>query len=114
MPNYSPVYSTQFIVYTSSTPNTLYDVPEGFTAVIRDIDAYIQGEIADLLVAIANGPGAPYCGIWYTTFLGIQGHDQWRGRVVVPGGGSIALDPFAEGLELSVYVGGYLLRNVAT
>jgi hypothetical protein len=108
---YSPVYSSQFIVYTADTPNELFDVPEGYTAIVReilgtqDIGGYAYN------VEIADGAGAPYCVIYQSSTLGIFESDRAERRVVVPGGGSIKLNISAIGDSPSFYVGGYLLTN---
>lgn len=113
MASYSPVYSAQFIVYTSETPNETFDVPTGFTAIVReilgtqDIGGYAYN------VAIADGPGAEYCVIYLSSTLGVFQGDRAERRVVVPGGGSIKLNISSIGDAPSFYVGGYLLRNVA-
>lgn len=111
MPSYSPVFSAAFIQYTSAEPNGAFDVPAGFTAVIRQISAAqdIGGWILTVYIAdVAGGPGLKIAEIGQT---GSVNYVAQEGRWVVPGGGAIAMDLSSLGSDVHVYVGGYLLRN---
>lgn len=105
------VYSTQFIVYTSATPNLSYEVEEGFTAVMRDAASAqdIGGYV--LQVGFQNSPEAPACFPVAVGAAGVANYAQWTGRIVVPGGGTILAALSELGDAPYVYVGGYLLRN---
>lgn len=109
---YSPVYSTQFIVYTNETPNTQFDVPAGNTAVIRywsvqqDIGGY------SFTLAALNSVDAPQYTLDYSEDIGVGLVYRNSGRIVVPGGGIIGIGLSAVGSNTSIYVGGYLLQNV--
>jgi hypothetical protein len=105
------VYSSQFFVYTPSTPNLTYDVPEGYTAVVRDLDGY--QEIGGYVCALGfrNSEAAPQCQPVVLEAAGTLNTVTWRGRLVVPGGGQLTLSLSAVGEFPSIYVGGYLLRN---
>jgi len=111
VPSYSPVFSSQFISYTDAAPNTSFDVPTGFTAVVRDITAYATLAATELLVQYGNGEDAPLVSFAQLTLGGISAYAQWTGRVVVPAGGTIELDAGSLVSGLEIYVGGYLLRN---
>lgn len=114
MASYSPVFSQDFINWTGSGTPSLFDVPGGFTAVVREFDIFTQlGEVVAYL-AKANGPGAEYVTFATLSAFAIYASAQWTGRVVVPGGGSIQLNTGALGDEDNAYVGGYLLRNTLT
>lgn len=114
MPSYSPVYSQGFIYYTETTPNTLFDVPEGFTAVVRQWSCYLEAGGVVAQVQGANGPGAPYYVLDTQEAVGLVQQLQGRGHWVVPGGGSIQFYSPSLGSGVSAYVGGYLLRNTLT
>lgn len=105
------VYSSQFIVYTTSEPNTQFDVPEGFTAVIRQFMGYVEAGLGGVLLYIQNSPEAAGCGVAYHNLAGVTASFSDEMRVIVPEGGVITFDVFEEGENVSGYVGGYLLRN---
>jgi hypothetical protein len=109
-----PVWSTQFIVYTESTPNTQFDVPAGYTAVIRQLTFFASVAGMGWEFAINNTLGAPLCIIAGNADLGLQVADQVEGRWVVPEGGTMEL--FFSGLSsgANFYAGGYLLPNAGT
>ena len=111
MPSYSPVYSQAFILYTDSTPNLSFDVPEGFTAVVRQITAYTSlGGLQ--VVAYVLPEGGPATAVFAANNLvGVNAAWAWEGRVVQEGPGTVGINVSSEALDSSVYVGGYLLRN---
>lgn len=114
MAGYSPVYSAPFIQYTASTPNQSFLVPEGFTAVVRQIS--VAQEIADwyAYVNIQDSEAAPDLTIWLGVAAGAETYVAGEGRWVVPEGGLITLGYGTLGTIPSGYVGGYLLRNQLT
>lgn len=112
--SYSPVFSQGFIYYSSSTPNTEFDVPVGFTAVVREIDVYTEVGGIDANAAVRSSPEAPWVYFAGLDGIAINGSAQWTGRVVVPGGGSIGLGVGQLGVNDTAYCGGYLLRNVVS
>lgn len=109
---YSPVYSAAFVEYTESTPNNSFDVPDGFTAVIRYLSCYQEIGAYGLLGYVANSEAAP--ALIFAANASILSGElyQWAGRVVVPGGGVITIDLSTIGDGVSIYCGGYLLQNV--
>ena len=114
MASYSPVFSSQFIVFTDAAPNTEFAVPAGFTAVVRDLTCQTNfgGVIAQ--AALANDVDAPDVVFAQVSTGGAPGYDQWTGRVVIPGGGFIRLFVSSVDSGTSIYVGGYLLRDTLT
>lgn len=114
MPSYSPVFSAPFVQYSAATPNETFDVPSGFTAVVRqitctqDIGTYIA------YVFIADSVGGPGIIIdaWNSTGVNVTHHQE--GRWVVPGGGVISIYFNDLGDAPYFYVGGYLLRDTLT
>jgi hypothetical protein len=108
---YSPVYSTPFIEYTPSTPNNSFDVPDGATAIIRQITCVQNVGGYALSTYIQNSGAAPALLIDYEEGIGINVVYQKELRVVCVGGGIITVDLTAVGTAVSVYVGGYLLTN---
>jgi hypothetical protein len=108
---YSPVYSTAFIEHTSTTPNTEFEVPAGFTAILRDVILYTEVGDEDASVGYYTATSGERIVVCALQALAINGTAEWQGRAVVTEGETILL--IADGLALysSVYVGGYLLQN---
>lgn len=111
MPSYSPVFSQGFLYYTEATPNTSFDVPDGYTAVIREFDAFAGLAAVACSFSVQLSSLAPYIAIATIYVAGIAESAQWRGRVVVPGGGIINISQATLGVDCYMYLGGYLLRN---
>jgi len=114
VPSYSPVFSAQFIVYTDSTPNTEYEVPAGFTAVVRQLSFFSSVSAAGWEFAINNTLGAPLCVIAGNSELGVLVFDNIEGRWVVPETGTMELFFSGPSSGVSFYAGGYLLRNTVS
>jgi hypothetical protein len=114
VPSYSPVFSQPFVQYTASTPNPSFEVPAGFTAVVRQISC--SQEITDWLlnVSIQDSEAAPAMVIFSEHQAGIETYVAGQGRWVVPEGGIISIYLSSLGEVPAVYVGGYLLRNTLT
>lgn len=114
MPSYSPVFSAPFIQFTTPAPNAEYQVPAGFTAVVRQWSCYqdIGGWV--MKVGIVDAAGAPELTIVEAGQAGDFNYVAGTGRWVVPGGGYILLSLSSLGSDTSAYVGGYLLRNSLT
>lgn len=111
MPSYSPVFSQGFIYYTEAAPNQNFDVPAGFTAVVRDISVSCEAGASVFNLVTYNGDGAPGVTEVYLEVTGALVSAHWEGRIVVPGGGTIYLGQYTLGVDGAAYVGGYLLRN---
>lgn len=114
MASYSPVFSSQFIVYGPETPNETFLVPAGFTAVIRQISIYQEIGAYDFALNIADSEAAPQTTVW--TAHGVAAL-AWVGeelRVVVPENGWMQIYISEIGSSPGFYVGGYLLRNNLT
>lgn len=109
---YSPVFSSPFVQYTSASPNSSFIVPDGFTAVVRQISG--NQDVGDYIVwvSIQDSIAAPQLTIWQETAVGAFVNWAAEGRWVVPQGGVIVVHTTALGTSPSFYVGGYLLRNV--
>lgn len=111
MPSYSPVFSQPFIEYIESEPNTEFAVPDGYTAVVRQISGYqdVGGWI--LYLYLRNSPSADAIVATQLAQVGDFNYAATEGRWVVPGGGIIQISISSLGSGPSFYVGGYLLRN---
>jgi hypothetical protein len=111
VPSYSPVFSSQFILYTDATPNLSFAVPAGFTAVVRDVTFYatVAGTLCQ--VAIQDSEDAEGVTVVSEELAGVGVYVQWTGRIVVPAGGLINLVLGSLAAGVNAYVGGYLLRN---
>lgn len=114
MPSYSPVFSQRFIGYTPTDDVTTFAVPDGFTAVVREVSAYqnIGGWI--LTIYSQDSEAAPGLVIVQLGAEGFLNYVATEGRWMVPGGGIITASLDTLGSDVSIYVGGYLLRNTLT
>ena len=114
MPSYSPVFSVPLIQYGPETPNTQFLVPDGYTAVVRQISGVqnIGGFI--LWLAIADSEDAPNIIVYGAGQVGDFNTVQQEGRWVAPAGSLITLYFSETGSAFYAYAGGYLLRNAAT
>jgi len=110
--SYSPVYSSQFIVHTGTAPNSQFEVPAGFTAVIRQITVASFAAAVEWDVTIQNDASAPACAIAVGTLAAIAEATQQQLHVVVPAAGFIIFNNLTVGDNCNAYVGGYLLTNV--
>lgn len=111
MPSYSPVFSVPLIQWTTAAPNTSFLVPDGYTAVVRQMTILCEAGGVAGGVYIADSEIAPPCWIHYVTEFGVLVEDQLEGRWTVPGGGLLVLELTDFASLASAYVGGYLLRN---
>lgn len=117
-----PVYSHRFIAGTAELlPFAFaYTVPDGFVAIIRDVDGSAQNEDPDSPLILELNPtgafGVGLCPIqWEFEANQSQGPFSWRGRQVVnagetfdfSGGGALSLG----GFYCSVVISGYLLKT---
>lgn len=114
MPSYSPVFSTGFLFSTDDTPNQLFEIPTGFTAVVRDVTCtcLVGGVYMEAYVYAAGAPEG--CIFTLCTLDGVASAFQWQGRVAIAAPGFIGFNQSAFDLGTSVYIGGYLLRNTLT
>jgi len=114
VPSYSPVYSAAFILYNQEAPNTTFEVPDGFTAVVRQISGVqnIGGFI--LWLAIQDSIDAPEVIVYGAGQVGDFNSVQQEGRWVVAAPGIITLYFSETGSSFHAYAGGYLIRNSAS
>jgi len=110
---YPGVYSTVFIEYTDATPNTQFEVPSGYVAVVRQFS--IWATLAEVNVTLVNQNPATgnYVVLAGVITAGFPAGEQQSGRWVVPPGNIIALLGGAVGTGLNAYIGGYLLASGA-
>lgn len=111
MASYNPVFSSQFILGSSTDGYPSFDVPDGYTAVVRDFSIWAPAAIAFVLLEIQNSGAAAAITAAALQIAAFAGYSQWQGRVVVPGGGIISITRTSVGDSPDVYVGGYLLAN---
>jgi hypothetical protein len=99
-----PVYSTLFINSPGLVGDAAFLVPDGYIAVVRDIDAVaFIGAGATLEAGIGGGTV-----FWAYTWSVVAVVDwrSWRGRVVLSAGQQLVIHTDA---AVDVYAGGYLL-----
>lgn len=105
------IYSQGFVYYVDSSPNTDFEVPAGFTAVVREFDCTVGLASSVFSLNVQQSATAPAIGIVIFHLLGELQSGQWTGRVVVNEGGFISLFQQTLGVDATAYIGGYLLRN---
>jgi hypothetical protein len=106
-----PVYSQGFIYYVDGAPNTSFLVPDGFTAVVRQISIVIGFSSSVVSVNVQESATAPAVAICAVELTGAIQQEQGEGRWVVNEGGIISVYQQTLGIDCTIYVGGYLLRN---
>jgi hypothetical protein len=111
---YNPVYSQGFIYYGAPGDAATFEVPEGFTAILREASIYTLAGGTLFNVYLVGGALSDVVTVASLNILGIAQYGQWQGRVVVPEGTIIGSFIADLGSNPQVYLGGYLLRNVAT
>jgi hypothetical protein len=111
---FSPVYSAAFVQYTADTPNLSFLVPEGFTAVVRQVSAVQSAGAFNFGLYVQDSDAAPAVQVIAEVSSGFFNTFETEGRWVCPGGGTISCYVSTILDSLNVYVGGYLLRNVLT
>lgn len=105
-----PVYSIRFIEARGLDSTSSYTVPEGFVAVIRDLDAYCDATLgfADLFLHGAGGQAIA----WHSWEATTQDQFQWRGRQVILAGETFDVEADTGiGVAIDVTVSGYLLTD---
>lgn len=102
------VYSTRFSLSSVAVPgpSTLYTVPAGHIAVLKDVDYYQTAGAASFLF-IGEGTAALFP-IALSTPAGVNSA-QWRGRMVFQAGETIAQKN--GGGTFSITLNGYLLTS---
>lgn len=113
MARYSPVYSSQFILYNAETPNTSFLVPPGYTAVVRQISCWQDVGGYQFSCFITDDPDVEGINIVSLADIGANISQNEAGRWVVAENGLIGISITVVGSHPQAYVGGYLLRNVA-
>jgi len=112
--SYSPVYSAAFVEYTDASPNTQFQVPSGYTAIVRQFSVYAELAAVNVQLASQDGETGNYVVLASAILAGFPASQQLYGRWVVPEGLTIALLGGEVGTGLNVYIGGYLLTNVVS
>lgn len=103
------VYSTLFLANNTDSGELNYIVPDGFVAVLRDVDVYNNSFVAAELFLEDNETGQT---IWRVDNNAVipdssLGSSQWKGRQVFnPGGGFVFV---ASSGTWDVRASGYLL-----
>jgi hypothetical protein len=113
MPGYSPIYSYPFVYYTGDPDDLQFLVPSGYTAVVRDMTAFASLGAGEAQLQIGPDPVDAMVTVAAITLGGADTYGQWTGRVVAPSEWVINAVANGPTSGLSIYVGGYLLRNTA-
>jgi hypothetical protein len=102
----TPVYSTRFLASPDPTFPPTYTVPEGFVAVVREVDVYCAPSEggSNCLVQLVDPP----CVIYANPSLTAGHTDHLSTRQVFQAGEQLTINSTL-GAESSVLVSGYLL-----
>lgn len=103
------VYSTRFLSAKGATSTGSFTVPNGYVAVVRDLDAYANS-IAAAAIFLHGASGETL--YWFDWGIATQEAVNWRGRQVYFAGESIEVE-IAVGVADSVdyALSGYLLTS---
>lgn len=102
----TPVYSTVFMAGIASPLSIEYTIPDGLTAIVRDVDVLFLGDTAGSSFSLQELASGSF--IAHSEALPAGTMYSWRGRQVVPQ--TIIIQASSTGSALvSVRVSGYLL-----
>lgn len=103
-------YSTNFFAGVLPTSfETLFTVPAGYVAIVRDIEVLNNNADAADISVYAEVPGPATGAIFGDTDLAGGAWTQWRGRVVVPAAGLIVA--MSSVSSCNAAISGYLLSS---
>lgn len=104
------VYSQQIAVADiNATLLPLYTVPAGTVLIVRDIEAYNFGGVADKLYVTTLGAGRPTGFVWVVEGPASGVTSQWQGRLVLKSGDELQAQAVAS--TWSLMVSGYVLET---
>jgi hypothetical protein len=101
----SVVYSRSFISQAGGSGDWTYDVPAGYTAIIRDIDIYWGSQATPPSGRVLGNAGQAFA-TWQGAILA-PNIMNWRGRHVIAGPGVVTVRVDNGNADISV--SGYLL-----
>lgn len=104
----SNIYSTPFLSWTTSGGVQSYTVPDGKVAVVIEADAVNFSGSGFVLLEAEPILDVGLIAIAVLELPAAYSSAQWRGRVVVPAGGSIEVGLADAPAPAGGYVGGYL------
>jgi len=81
-----PLYSSLLLSETGFEGEAAFEVPEGITCVVRDIDA-VAGISVGGLVWAYDTSGAQFWAYEFGTDISVKQWQGWRGRQIIPGPG---------------------------
>lgn len=102
------VYSTPFIQEHALSSSVTYTVPDGYVAIVRDVDVYIDGEIIATTYYLVDDATDGTFAWTESPSEGNPGLYSWRGRQVFEPGTSFT---FNSGGTCDVRISGYLLSQ---
>lgn len=103
-------YSTRFAAVTlSAAAPALYTVPEGYTAVIRDMELTNQTGAPVSFAVDVTVPGPLTATMYYNGAFPAASWVQWTGRVVLNAGDILGAS--AGAYPVGLVVSGYLLSS---
>lgn len=107
----APVYSVPFVQFAPGTENESFEVPSGFTAVVRQISISVTVASGIFAVNVRDSPDAPDFAIHQTSLTDVYSTQHTEGRWVCPETGIISFYQSDVDVDVYCYIGGYLLGN---
>lgn len=104
------VYSVRFLQEHGLTSTATYTVPDGFVAILRDLDSYIGTPAGTNGLYLEGDAGQA---IWWSeATIGQSQYASWRGRQVLNAGETFSVRADVGSLDAyDVTVSGYLLSD---
>lgn len=101
-----PVYSTDFLDLHASELGIGYTVPDGYKAIVRDIDVFFTA-LAVINLNIIGPSGGTFA---YFSYIPTEAAFQsWRGRQVFNAGDTFGVTGTVDAGSFDIRVSGYLL-----
>jgi len=104
-----PLYSRVLIANHAFTGEASFEIPAGFTVVVRDIDA-VTGIGAGCAVWAYDNDGVQFWGVNFGVTTYNFNTRSWRGRQVIPGPSFFHISTDA---SCDIRASGYLLSGVS-
>jgi hypothetical protein len=108
--SYAPIYSALLLAESGFEGEAAFEVPEGITLIVRDIDV-VAGISLGGQVWAYDTDGAQFWGYTFTEVTGGKVSAAWRGRQAIPGPGYFYV---STDFTCDFRASGYLLTGVAT
>lgn len=106
---YSKLFGAALVLATGGSVESLYEVPTGYTAVVRDLT--IRPIVNATAAAWAIDTGIDVTTFRFVSNINTGDVDEWQGHIVIPEGLSLSI--YLPSSDCLVTASGYLLLGVA-